>query len=132
MTTTTFNAGELTMLRFLELCVSSLDPDSYHNVLGACDLLCKARENLTDRSLLKCLKQINGNAYDKPKQRPSSVASTPLSVRRLLRATLEVVGDILGSKGRPTQTQLEDLRTLYEDAENILYRKSSNTERTGP
>ena len=31
-----FSIDEVAMLRFLELCIPSLDPDNYENVLSAC------------------------------------------------------------------------------------------------
>ena len=60
----TYSIDEVTMLRFLQLCVPSLDPDSYQNVLDACGALCKARPGLNDGSVLKCLKQIFGDDYE--------------------------------------------------------------------
>jgi len=66
MLTDTFSIDEVAMLRFLQLCVPSLAPDSYQNVLDACRDLCKARPSLNDGSVLKCLKQIFGDDYKEP------------------------------------------------------------------
>lgn len=59
---------EVAMMRFLELCVPSLDPDSYQNVLDACRMLCVVRSQLSGESVLICLKQIFGDDYVEPSE----------------------------------------------------------------
>lgn len=61
-----FTIDEVAMLRFLHMCIPSLDPDSYQNVLDACGALCLARPGLDEGSVLKCLKQIFGDDYEEP------------------------------------------------------------------
>uniref|UniRef100_A0A6H1ZW18 VHS domain-containing protein n=1 Tax=viral metagenome TaxID=1070528 RepID=A0A6H1ZW18_9ZZZZ len=61
-----FSIDEVTMMRFLQICVPSLDPDSWQNVLDACQSLCTARPRLNKNSVLKCLKQIFGDDYEEP------------------------------------------------------------------
>ena len=63
-----FTTDEVAMLRFLQLCVPSLDPESYQNVLDACGSLCGVRPRLAQGSVLKCLKQIFGDDYKEPEQ----------------------------------------------------------------
>lgn len=50
-----WTADEIAMLRFLEICVPSLDPDNFENVIHACNALCLARRQLASSSVRKCL-----------------------------------------------------------------------------
>lgn len=59
---------EVVMMRFLDLCVPSLDPDSYEGVLVACRNLSLARPKLSKGSTLKCLKEIFGDDYELPER----------------------------------------------------------------
>ena len=61
-----FTIDEIIVLRFLQICVPSLDPDSYQNVLDACNGLCLARSRLNKDSVTKCLRHIFGDDYKEP------------------------------------------------------------------
>lgn len=64
--TDTFSLDEVVMLSFLTICVPSLDPESYENVLGACHNLCLTRPRLNKDSIGKCLKHIFGDGLKEP------------------------------------------------------------------
>jgi hypothetical protein len=51
-----FSEDEVAMLRFLEICQPSLNPDHYRNVLAACEHLCGTRPSgMRKSSVEKCL-----------------------------------------------------------------------------
>lgn len=61
-----FTTDEVVMLRFLEICIPSLDPESFCNVRDACSALELSRARLDKGSTLKCLKHIFGDDYEEP------------------------------------------------------------------
>lgn len=66
MTTDTMTLDEVAMLRFLQMCIPSLEPSTYQSVLDACDAMATARNGLDQHSRLRCLRQILGDDYVEP------------------------------------------------------------------
>lgn len=53
-----FSPEETTIIRFMEICIPSIDPETMKNALEVCKMLCENRtRTLTPASLNKCMKQ---------------------------------------------------------------------------
>ena len=53
-----FSPEETTLVRFMEICIPSVDPETMENVIAACKMLCENRtRTLTTASLHGCMKQ---------------------------------------------------------------------------